>query len=314
MTQRDELHLLTGAYALGALNEKDTAQFEAYLAESESLRSEVAEMTDTAVVLGLATTPVTPSADLKARIMGLVATTPQLPALDADAQHAVDQRAQSTTVSHLTAVPAAAESTHADAAHSTDTDSTDTDSTDPATTHPATTASARGGTHSAAASDRARTRWFTRPVGILTAAAAAVALFVGGGIVSQALLDGNDTLRQEQAAGLAELNAAPDLQRASADVEGGSTATLIWSGELNRSAVVFDELEQLPGDRVYQAWYINASNEATPAGTFEADGDRTSFRVLEGSMESGTVVGVTVEPEGGSEQPTTNPIVVIEAA
>jgi anti-sigma-K factor RskA len=33
--------------------------------------------------------------------------------------------------------------------------------------------------------------------------------------------------------------------------------------------------------------------------------------VLEGSFTPGVAVGVTVEPEGGSPQPTTEPIVVI---
>lgn len=286
MTNRDELHLLTGAYALGALNEEESADFEAYLAESESLRSEVAELTDTAVVLGLATAPVAPPADLKARIMGLVATTPQFPASTTGSAEQSEQRQDRpedlTTVRDLAPAPAATASSFVAPA--------------------------------ASASDRARTRWFTRPLVALSAAAAAVALFVAGGLMGQTLFSGSDDLQLAQAEGLAELNAAPDLQRASADVANGSTATLIWSGELDRSAVVFDELDTLPSDLVYQAWYIDDAGTATPAGTFESDGEDTTFRVLDGALSSGNTVGVTVEPAGGSEEPTTEPIVAIKAA
>ena len=66
-----------------------------------------------------------------------------------------------------------------------------------------------------------------------------------------------------------------------------------------------------PGDdRVYQLWYIDADG-ATSAGTFApASGD--AYVVLDGAFEPGLVVGITVEPEGGSEAPTTEPIVVFE--
>ena len=46
------------------------------------------------------------------------------------------------------------------------------------------------------------------------------------------------------------------------------------------------------------------------AYSFDANGGET-WRVLDGSFSPGVAVGVTVEPEGGSAQPTTDPIVVI---
>ena len=55
----------------------------------------------------------------------------------------------------------------------------------------------------------------------------------------------------------------------------------------------------------------NMKKWEAPAGTFDVAGGET-WRVLEGSFTPGTVVGITVEPAGGSPQPTTDPIVAIE--
>lgn len=79
MKDRDDLENLSGAYALNALDKEERAEFEARLEESEETRNEVTELTDTAVMLGLAVAPVEPSAELKANIMSRLASTPQLP-------------------------------------------------------------------------------------------------------------------------------------------------------------------------------------------------------------------------------------------
>ena len=51
-----------------------------------------------------------------------------------------------------------------------------------------------------------------------------------------------------------------------------------------------------------------------PAGLVEVSTDGPTVQVLQGTFEAGTVVGVTVEPASGSEQPTTEPIVAIATA
>ncbi|WP_150307961.1 anti-sigma factor [Planctomonas psychrotolerans] len=308
MTERDDPSLSTGAYALGALTGEEEAAFEAYLARSESLRTEVAGFTDTAVELGLATTPVTPPPDLRARVLQLAATTPQLPAISGTQDSGAAESERTAPAAYAPVYEATVQ------AH-----------TPPAATAPAEPATGATGTGAARAgaapagatpaADRANARWFGRTGTVLAAAAAAVAVLVGGIAIGSTLQDRGELEQvQAQAAALAELNAAPDVQRVSAEVAEGATATLVWSGELSRSAVVFDELDPLPDDRVYQAWYINAEGAATSAGTFRADEDAATFRVLDGSLASGSVVGVTVEPDGGSDAPTTEPIVAIEAA
>ena len=47
----DDVATLSGAYALNALSAEERAAFEAHLGESESLRHEVTELADTAVLL-----------------------------------------------------------------------------------------------------------------------------------------------------------------------------------------------------------------------------------------------------------------------
>ncbi|WP_431277987.1 hypothetical protein [Leifsonia poae] len=54
----------------------------------------------------------------------------------------------------------------------------------------------------------------------MTAAAAAVVIFVGGALLGTSIA-GSNSFDVQQASALAAINAAPDAQRASADVDGG---------------------------------------------------------------------------------------------
>ena len=157
----------------------------------------------------------------------------------------------------------------------------------------------------------AQRRWFQRPGLILGAAAAAVLLFIGGAFVGSSL-SGTNSYTAQQASALAQINAASDVQRATADVAGGGTATLVWSGELGKSALVANDLPALPDGKTYELWYIR-DGQATPAGTMESEGTGSTWRVLSGQMAAGDTVGVTVEPRGGSDKPTTDPIVAISS-
>jgi anti-sigma-K factor RskA len=53
----------------------------------------------------------------------------------------------------------------------------------------------------------------------------------------------------------------------------------------------------------YQLWLIDESGPV-PAGTFVPDSDGTAAVLLEGKAAPGQVVGITVEPSGGSPAPT----------
>jgi anti-sigma-K factor RskA len=186
------------------------------------------------------------------------------------------------------------------------------------TAEPGTTASVAGAPAAApagggSAAERAQRRWFQRPAGILAAAAAAAAIFVGGSFAGQALYgDPADQFSENQAASLAEINAAADSQRASAETVDGQETTLVWSGELGLSAIIVEDLPALGDEKDYQLWYIGDEGPVS-AGTFDTAGSGTVFRVLDGTMSAGDAVGVTVEPKGGSDKPTTDPIVAIQS-
>jgi anti-sigma-K factor RskA len=279
VTDREELHLLSGAYALNALEGEEKERFEAYLLTSEEARAEVASLTDTAVLIGQASESVAPPADLKARLMAQIAVTPQLAPLPVRP--------------NLTAVPAQPESIPS--------------STTDASAEAIRTASL--GVPSAA-SRKAASRWYTRPASILVAAAAAVALFVGGNVLG--LSSANEA--QQQASALSAIVASADAQQVKADVSGGGKATFIWSADLERSAVVIDKLPALASGKTYELWYIDAKSNAIPAGTFDAAASGSTVRVLDGKLSSGDTLGITVEPSGGSKKPTTAPIVAVPSA
>ncbi|MCY7404104.1 MAG: anti-sigma factor [Cryobacterium sp.] len=298
---------LAGAYALHALDEHDTAVFEAHLAESERARIEAAELNDTAVALGLAVAPVQPSASLKANLMSMLASTPQLPPVPASraaGPATTDAAASVPGATSVVPAPTSGGDAPANAAPS-----------GAGLNRPVADIHSRNGaassTHlSATASERAQTRWFKRPAQFLLAAAAAVALFVGGTFLGQTL--NTNQFESQQASGLAQINAAADSQRAATTTADGQEATLVWSNKLGISAVLVDNLPVLPSNQDYQLWYINGEGAAS-AGTFDSSGDGTAWRVLEGRMRAGDQVGVTVEPNGGSDQPTSNPIVAFQS-
>ena len=293
---------LTGAYALDAVSREEATAFELAAAASESLWDEADGLQETAALLGLASAPVTPSERMKIDLMAKIASTPQLPAAVSAATSATTSVARPEGAADAVA-PVADAAPLVDVAPAAPVPSPD------AADAPTPAAPIAG-----RAEARARTRWLARPTGILVAAVAAVALFIGGGAVGSILTNaGAPTAVDASAAALADILAADDAQRASAPIETGGTATLVWSNSLGRSAVLVDELPELPEGKVYEAWYIDPSGPAS-AGTFTPADAGTTWHVLDGTMSAGDAVGVTVEPTGGSDQPTTAPILVMQSA
>jgi hypothetical protein len=160
----------------------------------------------------------------------------------------------------------------------------------------------------------ARSGWGVRsfrPLLAVASLAAVVGLSVSIGVLAN-LMASNDQ-QNVQASRLAAISASADVQRAVADVAGGGTATLVWSNELLSSALIVDGIAVLPESRVYELWYLGESGPRA-AGTFTVDSGGGYWFVLTGDMHSGDAVGVTIEPFGGSELPTTDPVVAIASS
>ena len=154
------------------------------------------------------------------------------------------------------------------------------------------------------AANRARARW-SRVALAATSVAASIALIVGG----VALVTSQQPATQD--AMMAALKQAPDMHQMQTELATGETVMLRWSPQLASSAVIVDGMDPAPSDKVYQLWYIDEEG-ARPAGILSIVDEGKSWYVLDGAMDENDKVGVTVEPMGGSVEPTTDPIVVLE--
>ncbi|HEX4519838.1 MAG TPA: anti-sigma factor [Gaiellaceae bacterium] len=85
----------------------------------------------------------------------------------------------------------------------------------------------------------------------------------------------------------------------------GTPGSMVVSSS-GSAALVLYRLDAAPTGKTYEAWVIRGSSAPVPAGLFRG-GAGTTFVPIKGSVKRGSVVAVTVEPSGGSPQPTTTP-------
>ncbi len=90
------------------------------------------------------------------------------------------------------------------------------------------------------------------------------------------------------------------VQVAGTDV---GNARFVYSNELGRGVFSGSSIPSLAGGRTYQLWLIDEDGPSS-LGLFAPDDDGGSAVVVEGDVRRGAVLGVTNEPEGGSDQPT----------
>ena len=89
--------------------------------------------------------------------------------------------------------------------------------------------------------------------------------------------------------------------------EQGVRAELITL-EGDRAVLVAENMPPAPEGKTYQIWVIKGDTPK-PSGLFEPKGDSIAA-VVENPVEGADAVAVTVEPEGGSRKPTTDPMLV----
>jgi anti-sigma-K factor RskA len=253
----EQLHLLTGAYALNALDGDERDAFEGHALTSADSREEVRGLSETAALLAYGTPAVSPPPELKAKVMASIRNTRQLPAASVARDPEPVRR-----------LPAAAR---------------------------------RQGTTAA--------RWL--------GAAAAVFLMVAAGLGGWAASLANEQQRTEQRlqaleqqqAEVMAVFTAPDSRVIPGRMPDGAVVTIAHSAQADKAAVITHDLPQLAEDRDYELWLISDAG-AQPAGLIP--GEETgavSMNVL-GGLSDATHLGITVEPAGGSPQPTTDPIML----
>jgi anti-sigma-K factor RskA/putative zinc finger protein len=230
-----EIHTLSGAYAVDAVDDIERAAFERHLAECADCRAEVASLREAAALLAETTTTEPPAA-LRNRVLADITTVRQLPP-------------------------------------------------EVRPTQPA------------------RRR---HPVRLLVAAAAAVVLVGAGAVaVTQPWEDPTRSLTATE-----QVLEAPDAQSTTLEFEGGASATVTHSDELEQAVLKTVDMPPPPEGKVYQVWLDQPGKGMVSAAVMPVKEDQVLL--LEGDAATATGAGITVEPEGGSTAPTSAPIALFD--
>ncbi len=241
-----DIHALSGAYAIDALDDIERAQFERHLAECHECRAEVDSLREAAGLLP-ETAAADPPAALRDRLLAEVATVRPLPPI-----------------------------------------------TPPTGSEPPTVSG----------DGRGRRRWLAP----LAAAAAVVAALGVGATVWHPWTD--ETSQAPVTSAADRVRQAPDAVTVTHKVDGGE-ATIVASRSLNQFVVSTEGLPALPPGKVYEMWLQDADEGMVPVnGGLMTAADATV--VLDGDVSHAVGAGITVEPAGGSQVPTSDPVVLFD--
>ena len=160
--------------------------------------------------------------------------------------------------------------------------------------------------------DPAGSSRFGSPAGTwLLAAAAALLLVLSGGV---ALSQHNRaSLLAEQNAQLSAVLAAPDAVTGRDDPASPAALTVVTSRALNRAVVVVRDLPQLESDQTYQMWWIDQQGPHS-AGLMRAPPPNEAAAVVVEADQDAQQFAITLEPAGGSNAPTTDPVTTARLA
>jgi anti-sigma-K factor RskA len=269
----DELHSQSYLYVVGALTPDEVREFETHLAECADCRKDVADLSEVTARLS-ETVAAEPPASLRSAVLAEVADTVQ------------DPRPEAAGHEHAGSRP-------------------------PRGRHAASTPQAEQASDDAPAPIVPLRRPWQERTAMLVAAAAVVAAV---GLSGWALNERSDA-RDEAATSqrlmdeLTSVLNAGDAQTVSSSTKGGAVAMVVRSQSRGVALLLASDLPALPDDKTYQAWTIDG-DKPTSAGIFESQGDQTAFDLPPAAVKAGAVA-ITVEPAGGSGQPTTDPIVAL---
>ncbi|TLF94933.1 anti-sigma factor [Nocardia cyriacigeorgica] len=146
-----------------------------------------------------------------------------------------------------------------------------------------------------------RVRW------LAAAAAVVVAIAAGAGVA--AYLGREDDSGQVTAQ---QVITEPDTRNRVVEVANGATMSVFSSPGLAAAAVSFDDMPPPPPGKVYQMWLIPDGGQPYSAGVMETVPTPQAPQVIR--IGDAAQLAVSVEPEGGSDQPTTDPVVAVPLA
>ncbi|MFI8436372.1 anti-sigma factor domain-containing protein [Streptomyces sp. NPDC079020] len=146
----------------------------------------------------------------------------------------------------------------------------------------------------------------------LAACAAAAAAFGGiavwQGRLAQDARHEADLSRQRGEL-LARVLSAPDARSRSGELAGGARGTVVVSASRDHAVFLASGMAPPPGGKVYQLWF---DDNGTMRSAGLMDPSATDGAVLlDGPVGRASGMGITVEPAGGSEEPTSAPLAVM---
>ena len=163
---------------------------------------------------------------------------------------------------------------------------------------------------------RRRSAWRT---GLLRAAAAVVLLGVGIGVGRWSARGAVDEAMDSMASSMAStqhyahLNQAQDVQRVTDTMPDGHVATLTWSRDMSMTALTLPAaMKESAGGRSLQVW-LKEGETITSLGVYDPR-DGAGFSFLDVMPKPGQQIVITMEPAGGSAQPTTPPLVTLRVS
>lgn len=158
----------------------------------------------------------------------------------------------------------------------------------------------------AGASSRARGR--ARVAAGLAAVCAAAAVVLGV-VAFDARRDLGDLRARDRE--VAAVLAAPDARTVRQPITSGGTGTLVLSRERGRIVFTGSGLPELAGTRVYELWLMGRDGPRPAALLGGGDGGLMGPVVARTTGQDARL-GLTVEPAGGSSHPTTLPVMLAD--
>ncbi|MEV1046443.1 anti-sigma factor [Streptomyces sp. NPDC049916] len=115
---------------------------------------------------------------------------------------------------------------------------------------------------------------------------------------------------QQQNQQLARVISSPDARTSSGELAGGAHGTVVVSRSENRAVFLASGMGRPPNGKVYQLWF-NDQGTMRSAGLMDPSATDDAV-LLKGSLDQASGMGITVEPSGGSAEPTSDPVALMD--
>lgn len=91
----------------------------------------------------------------------------------------------------------------------------------------------------------------------------------------------------------------------------GASARVMVSPSLGAAVFLAAGMDPAPHEHAYSLWLVHTDGQLTPVALFDVEADGTVTQHVEADLSTVEALGVTVEPEDGSPQPSTEPVMLV---